>query len=501
MQKAALLFFSIFVYFSFFSFANASVIINEVQLSPTENRFIELYNTSNSEVDLTGWYIQRKTQTGSSFTSLVSNTNFENKKISGNGYFLISRSTIQGSDAVVSNMTLTESNVIQLKNSEGVVVDKICWGDVSDCTDLKTSNPTEGKSISRQNNSLIITTPTPGIQNQNSSTSNDSGVDTNTGENNSDTITSTNSASSSSSSSSNSINNKKIQTKISAKTFGFVGLANNLEASVLGREGETLFYGRYFWNFGDGSSKEMKVNTGGGTTHTYFYPGEYRVILEYYINDYGEVPDATDEIVLKIIPADVLVSNVGDEKDFFIELTNNTTNEVDISKWMLVSNDKRFVFPKNSKIASKKKVIFSPFVTGFILSDKSNLKLVNADWKTVFDYGLSIAPISSSVVSVKDVSSAPRVSLASNVQDSVNDFYMQDQNNSDEAFSENINTDLSDTNLGASVIKSDVKNNYLIYLFLILIIFTSGGMVYFLRKSKSIKSNTQDGDDFDILDE
>lgn len=489
---------AVLFYFFLFSIASADIVVNEVQLSPTENRFIELYNTGNSEIDLTGWYIQRKTETGTSFSSLVSNTNFENKKISANDYFLISRSSMQGADLVVSNMTLTDSNVIQIKNSDGVVVDKICWGEVSDCIDLKVSNPTEGKSISRQNNSLIITTPTPGIQNQSSSITDNA---TNTQENNSNTDTNITSTNVSSPSSSNTINNKKIKTKILAKSSGFVGLANNLEASVVGRDDEALFYGRYFWNFGDGSSKEMKVNTGGSVTHTYFYPGEYRVILEYYINDYGEVPDATDEIILKIIPADVLISSVGDEKDFFIELTNNTTNDVDISKWILVSGDKRFMFPKNTIITAKKKITFSPFVTGFTYADKFNLKLVNADWKTVFDYGLSITSIPISLPITKNVLTTPRVSLASNVQDYRNDFYVEGQENTDETFSGSSETDFSNTNLDASVIKSDVKSNYLIYLFLILIIFTAGGIVYFLRKTKKAKSTTEDGEDFDILDE
>lgn len=489
--KFILLFSVLFIFFVF-NKASASVIINEIQLLPTDARFIELYNNSNSEIDLTGYYIQRKTETGTSFSSLVSSTYFENKKIAGNEYFLISRSAMQGSDIVVSNMTLTESNVIQIKNPEGEVVDKICWGDVSDCTELKASNPAEGKSISRQSNSLVISIPTPGKVNS-TSTTEDQTENTSNQSENTGSSSNTNTTSSSSASA-NKIEEKRIQTKISAKSFGFVGLVNNLEASVTGREGETLFYGRYFWNFGDGSSKEMKVNTGGSATHTYFYPGEYRVILEYYINDYGEIPDATDEIILKIIPADVLISSVGDEKDFFIELTNNTANEVDISKWMLVSNDKRFVFPKNSKIASKKKIILSPFVTGFNILDKSNLKLVNADWKTVFDYGLSITP-PPALALVKNVSSVSRARLANSSQDYENDLYVE------EDFIENINTDLSNTNLGASVIKSDVKNNYLIYLFLILIIFIGGGMVYFLRKNKNLKTTTEDGDDFDILDE
>jgi len=43
----------------FFGFkqAYASVIINEVELNPTGERFIELYNPDSSIVDLTDWYL------------------------------------------------------------------------------------------------------------------------------------------------------------------------------------------------------------------------------------------------------------------------------------------------------------------------------------------------------------------------------------------------------------------------------------------------------------
>ncbi len=63
--------------FSFFlvaQVASAAVVINEIQILPTSERFIELYNSGSSDVDLTGWYIQRKTATGSSFGSLVTST-------------------------------------------------------------------------------------------------------------------------------------------------------------------------------------------------------------------------------------------------------------------------------------------------------------------------------------------------------------------------------------------------------------------------------------------
>ena len=38
------------------SLIESAVLINEVQIKPTEDRFIELYNSGSSEVDLTGWY-------------------------------------------------------------------------------------------------------------------------------------------------------------------------------------------------------------------------------------------------------------------------------------------------------------------------------------------------------------------------------------------------------------------------------------------------------------
>ena len=103
------------MFFSFVNLAYASVIINEVQISPTEGRFVELYNNGNSSVDLTNWYLQRKTATGT-FGSMVTKTSFEGKSIDAGGYFLISKSGITGSDIVIDKLTLTESNSIQLKD-------------------------------------------------------------------------------------------------------------------------------------------------------------------------------------------------------------------------------------------------------------------------------------------------------------------------------------------------------------------------------------------------
>jgi len=141
------------------SSGQAKILINEVQTTPTSERFIELYNPNDSAVNLTNYYIQRKTKTASSFSSLVSKTYFENKTIPSHGYLLISRSALTNSDIVLDNLTLTESNTIQIKNSDGDIVDRVGWGQASDCENSCANEPPLSQSIQRkfQNNTFVDT--------------------------------------------------------------------------------------------------------------------------------------------------------------------------------------------------------------------------------------------------------------------------------------------------------------------------------------------------------
>ena len=109
----------------------------------------------------------------------------------------------------------------------------------------------------------------------------------------------------------------KIKTKILAKTLVFVGIPIEFSANTTGYSNELLNYGKYFWNFGDGDSKETKANDTAKFFHTFFYEGEYTVALEYYQNYYSENPDASSEMTIKVVPVNISISNVGDEKDFF----------------------------------------------------------------------------------------------------------------------------------------------------------------------------------------
>lgn len=152
------------------------ILISELQISPIGQRFVELYNPNNFLVDLTGWYLQRKTQSAESWSSFVSSTNFENKIIGANSYFLISRE-ISGSE-ILSDITLSEDNSLALKNPGGDISDKLGFGDAIDPELLATINPAEGQSVGRKVlsdgaeeetdnnlNDFELQTPTPKLQN------------------------------------------------------------------------------------------------------------------------------------------------------------------------------------------------------------------------------------------------------------------------------------------------------------------------------------------------
>jgi hypothetical protein len=150
------------------------VLINEIQtasLNDEKEEFIELYNPTDSDIDLTGWYLHRKTKTGSNYSTYASSTLFSGKIISSKGYLLVARTGYFSdlADISVSN-PLTNDNSIVLKNPDGEIVDKVGWGESQDFEEASFENPPSGKSIERKSFSdtgsnaedfQIIEIPTP----------------------------------------------------------------------------------------------------------------------------------------------------------------------------------------------------------------------------------------------------------------------------------------------------------------------------------------------------
>src|SRR3989338_8234463 len=272
--------------------------------------------------------------------------------------------------------------------------------------------------------------------------------------------------------------------------------------------GESLFFGKYFWNFGDGDSKEIQTINSRQFIHTYFYPGEYIVSLDYFQNYYSDVPDASDQITIKIIPADILISRVGDEKDFFVELRNNTDYTADLSNWILTSDRKSFTIPRNTVLATEKTITISPRITNFSIEDKNTLKLMTPQQEIAFDYTASVVPVKTTTPSIPppkgEVKNSPLPAPPSpSAPLSLSRRGVGGEVNFEVAPASVPDNQPPADNLTASVAESDVvdsKNSRTIIIFAIFIIFIgiSASVVYFVRSKGDIFRH---GNDFKILDE
>jgi endonuclease G len=128
-------------------------LISEIQIessSSKKDEFIELYNPNDSDLDLTSWYLQRKTKTGSDFSSLVPKSLLSGKIIQAKSYLLIANASSTFSADVFTNYSISEDNTIFLKNPTKEVADKVGFGQAQDFETAPTQNPPVNKSIGRK---------------------------------------------------------------------------------------------------------------------------------------------------------------------------------------------------------------------------------------------------------------------------------------------------------------------------------------------------------------
>ncbi len=368
----------IIVLFLFFIFrADANIFINEIQISDTDDRFIELYNSSDSIVDLTDWYIQRKTATGIDFGSLVSKTYFNGKSIKASSYFVISKGDF--GDIIFPNLTLTESNSIQIKNSKQEVVDIIGWGDSPDCNSVCDNNPITGKSLQRlPGGDWVIANPTIGKNNSSNSFVDETEEDKDQYEDENIVLKKENTKE---------ILPLKISTKISSPKIITVGDPFSFSSKTTDNRGKTYYVGRFIWNFGDGN--KIEVEDSGPFEYVYEYEGEYILHLMYFDNDFAENPEATDKIKIKVIPPSIYINSVGDNINPYVELKNKSKDDIDISGWSIVTGYRIFSFPYGTLIPSGQTIKLHKRVTGFDEYDIEYLIIQNPRGDIVSTYPAS----------------------------------------------------------------------------------------------------------------
>lgn len=451
------------VFFSCFNIANAKVFINEIQLNPTEERFIELYNSGSLPVDLTDWYIQRKTATGSTFGSLVSKTYFNGKSINAGSYFVISKSDMTNSDIVYSNLTLTESNTIQLKNLNQELVDKVGWGSVDDCGSICAPNPTDGKSIQKTSNgSWFISLHTPRVSND--KVFEDSSLETspeiNISNEKEDVVVSVKDSSP-----------LKITTKIISNKIAVVGIPFTLNSLTTTNKGETYAVGRFVWNFGDGSRKE--INNSEPFDYTYTYEGEYSVTLSYFSSIFSKIADSTSKIVIKVIPADVYISSLGSYSDPYIELENKSKYDITLSDWVVTAGNYYFIIPEGTTLLQGKKIKLSPKITGFTGEDIKYVVITNPSREIIATY-----PEQKKILVKNNSVNNKTTPSASSLSNSI-------KNNSISNDSQVIN--LNDLSASADKTKVDVSSGAYPFIGLLFIIVLGVVSFLFIKKKKDVE--------------
>ncbi|MFA6077841.1 MAG: lamin tail domain-containing protein [Candidatus Paceibacterota bacterium] len=196
------------------------------------------------------------------------------------------------------------------------------------------------------------------------------------------------------------------KTTVAGALISFSGIA-------LGLKKEPIENAQYMWSFGDGSFKE-----GRSVTHTYRYPGEYVVVLEVSSGYFS----GSDRLKVSAVTPEIIISKIGDASDYFIEVTNNSKYELDLSGWILRSQSAQFFIPKNTIIMSGGKVSFSSLVTGFSFSlgDKPFLLYPSGAMATTYGDRISEYTPQEDSESTPNIESSPVVKSVSSSKQSGN---------------------------------------------------------------------------------
>lgn len=334
----------------------------ESSQAASNNEWIELYNPTDQEINLTGWKI---TSSDGSPNIILSGS------IKSQSYFLLER----GNDDVLPNFKADQiysftNNALSnsgehlfLKDAASSTVDEINASSGWLAGD-NTTKETMQKSGS--NWVTALATPKSGWVNAITNSENSSTSQT----------ASTQSTISQSSTIYPSIKASAGEDKITiaGSEVDFVGQAWNSNK-------EPLEDTRFWWNFGDGESKEGK-----SISHIFQIPGRYTVGLHISNGSYAASDYAYIEVIankLKII--DVLLG----EKGYF-KLYNPSDFLLDIGGWLVESGSgKQFVIPTKTKIGPMAEIALANSLTKIFLEEKTleaKMRYPNGllalEWKT-----------------------------------------------------------------------------------------------------------------------
>jgi hypothetical protein len=119
-----------------------------------------------------------------------------------------------------------------------------------------------------------------------------------------------------------------------------VGSELTFKGEVNKKSGISEQYLEYIWNFGDGTTAQGQV-----VTHRYKFPGEYIVLLTARFSDKVAVSKTNVSVVETHVSALRVPGG--------IQITNNSSGEINIGEWKIITPSNSFTIPKDTLIGKR----------------------------------------------------------------------------------------------------------------------------------------------------
>lgn len=346
--------------FLFARMVSAQVVISEIMYDPkgadTGHEWIEVWNSGGSAVDL----LKSKFVEGGSSHGLT--TEKGDGTLAPNAYAIIADnagiflSDHSGFLGIVLDSSFSLKNggeTIAFKMPDGTVSDTVVYASDMGATE-------DGKSLQKMGGTWKGGVPTPGV-----------GVSA-------DTFVAGSNISSSNSSANTFVNTSVANTSTfpvepqiiadaGASTRTVVtGAPVTFSGKVFGLKKEPIENARMVWSFGDGGSSE-----GQSVLHTYYYPGEYVVVLDASSGYYS----ASDRVRVTVVKPELILRTGGDALRSFVAIENLGSDEIDLSLWLVGVGNSAFVLPKNTLVGARKTLTLPSEVTRLSTPDGSVAEL------------------------------------------------------------------------------------------------------------------------------
>ena len=440
------------LFFPLFSYAN--VYITEVawmgDSASHTNEWIEIHNSGETSVDLSGWRIVASDGTPS----------FDLSGTIGSGAYKVFDRSAGDYTGALSNVGET----LEIVNSSGTVVDSVVGG--TDWGNIGGDNATK-ETPQYTISGWVTATPTKG---SGTTASNSSG---NTNEENTQEDDPKDENTSSGSSTSNTV---YVYANIQASvTHAVVGMPVRFEGYKGASDKDNK--PSYRWNFGDGSTGRGSV-----INHIYSQPGSYVVSLD--VSRGGKKEN--DEMVVIVSEPSISISSVEAGPSGFIEISNNSSVRIDVSGWRLQTPIDSFSFPRRSFIAPRSTMRITSDILA--LEGIQKLELIDAEGNLATAYTGREEVIPDSFFKKSAVTGSGALSVVTPT------------NNSEENSTQADNRNLATVGLSAGPSNSGQTALWVWISALIAIIVVAATVLFLFPKRRKNKIDVLSADDIEILE-